>query len=126
MDPQIPPLALPPASHGTLGTSLPPPPPNEGVVPEDPRASCAVATPVGVKVDRKGALKEVREAGGAREARGGYWLIWSFSFFLFFLSFFFFYGCAHSMRKFLGQGLNLSCSFEQHYSCANARSFNPL
>ena len=88
MDPQIPPLALPPASHGTLGTSLPPPPPNEGVVPEDPRASCAVATPVGVKVDRKGALKEVREAGGLErpEAATG-----SFGLFLSFFSFFFFF-----------------------------------
>ena len=40
--------------------------------------------------------------------------------------FFKFYGCTHDIRKFLGQGLNLSHSCNLCHSWGNARSFNPL
>ena len=36
--------------------------------------------------------------------------------------FFFFFDCTHSTWKFLGQGSNLSCSFDLRHSCSNAAS----
>ena len=42
---------------------------------------------------------------------------------LFFLNF---YGHAHSIWKFPGQGLHLSWRCDLHHSCSNIRSFNPL
>ena len=39
----------------------------------------------------------------------------------FFFFFFFAYGHTHDMWKFLGQGLNLSCSYNLCHSCSNAR-----
>ena len=38
----------------------------------------------------------------------------------------FFYGHIHGIWKFLGQGLNLSCSCDLGHSYDNAGSFNPL
>ena len=35
---------------------------------------------------------------------------------------FFFFGHIHSMRKFSGQGLNLSCSYDLRHSCSNTGS----
>ena len=42
-----------------------------------------------------------------------------------FFSFLSFFGCAYSMWKFPGQGLNLSHSYNLHRSCGNTRSFKP-
>ena len=44
--------------------------------------------------------------------------LFTYLFIIFFYNFFF--GCTHSIWKFLAQGLNLS------HSCGNTRSFNPL
>ena len=41
------------------------------------------------------------------------------------VSCFLFYGCTHSIWKFLSQGLNPSRSFDLSCSCGNAGSFNP-
>ena len=45
-------------------------------------------------------------------------------FFIWFFFFFKIFGCTHSIWKFPGQGLNLSCSSNR--CCGNAGSFNPL
>ena len=53
------------------------------------------------------------------------WFDISFFFFFFFFPFFFFLATWRHM-EFLGQGSDPSCSCDLHYSCGNARCFNPL
>ena len=43
----------------------------------------------------------------------------------FFFFFFNFYGCTHSICKFLGLGLNPNHSCDLHHSCGSTGSFNP-
>ena len=40
--------------------------------------------------------------------------------------FLFLFGCTSGVEKFLGHGLNLSCSCSLRHRCGNTRSFNPL
>lgn len=64
--------ALPATSCGMLGKCPLPPHPNEGVDAEDLEASCSVLSfviLVGMELDRKGALKEVRVGQDLEEGR---------------------------------------------------------